>query len=111
MLEVLGQSYIQVAKAKGLRTWTVLWVHALKNCMIPLITVLATNFAYLLGGAAVMEQIFGLPGIGSRMIQGAQQHDYPLLQGVAMFVAAVFVASNLTADFLYSVLDPRIRRE
>jgi len=110
MLEVLGQPYIQVARAKGLHGRTVLWVHALKNCMIPLITVLAVHFAYLLGGAAVMEQIFGLPGLGSRMIQASQQSDYPVIQGMCMFIGLVFILANLTADSLYAVIDPRTRK-
>lgn len=110
MLEVLAQDYIRVARAKGLSSVRVLWVHAIRNSLIPLITVLAVNFAYLLGGAAVMEQIFGLPGMGSMMIRAALERDYPLIQGVSMFVALIFIVSNLTADFLYTVIDPRLRR-
>jgi peptide/nickel transport system permease protein len=109
MLEVLVQDYVRVARAKGLHTRTVLWVHALKNSLIPLITVLAVNFAYLLGGAAIMEQVFGLPGLGSLMIRAALERDYPVIQGISLFVALVFILANLTADFLYSVIDPRIR--
>jgi peptide/nickel transport system permease protein len=109
MLEVLSQDYIRTARAKGLSSRAVLWRHALTNALLPLITIFALNFAYLFGGAAVMEQIFGLPGMGSLIIQAALQRDYPLIQGISLFVAVIFVASSLTADFLYALADPRVR--
>ncbi len=109
MLEVLSQDYIRTARAKGLNSRAVLWRHALSNALLPLITIFALNFAYLFGGAAVMEQIFGLPGMGSLIIQAALQRDYPLIQGISLFVAVIFVLSSLTADFLYALADPRVR--
>ncbi|HEX7101178.1 MAG TPA: ABC transporter permease [Nitrolancea sp.] len=109
LLEVLRRDYIRTATAKGLRTRTVLIRHALKNALLPVITIAAINFGYLLGGAVVVEQIFGIAGIGSLLIQAVFARDFPVIQGIALFTAVTFIVANLLADFLYGVFDPRIR--
>jgi len=109
MLEVLGQDYIRTARAKGLSEWLTLARHALKNAFIPVVTVMGVQLGLLLGGAVVIEQIFGLPGIGWRILNGIYQRDYTLVQGGVLFVAVVFVLINLIVDLLYAYLDPRIR--
>jgi peptide/nickel transport system permease protein len=108
LLETLGSDYIRVAYAKGLPSRLVIWRHALKNSVIPIITIVAINFAYLLGGAVVVEQIFIIPGIGSLLIQAVIQRDFPVIQGITLVVALFFILSNLLADLLYAWADPRI---
>ena len=109
MLEVLGQDYIRTARAKGLGEPLVLGRHASKNAAIPVVTVMGVQVGYLLGGAVVVELIFGLPGIGWMILNGIYQRDYPLVQGGVLFVAVVFVLVNLLVDVTYAYLDPRIR--
>ena len=109
MLEVLGQDYIRTARAKGVREALVLARHASKNAAIPVVTVMGIQVGYLLGGAVVVELIFGLPGIGWMILNGIYQRDYPLVQGGVLFVAVVFVIVNLLVDLAYAYLDPRIR--
>jgi peptide/nickel transport system permease protein len=109
MLEVLGQDYIRTARAKGVGEALVLARHASKNAAIPVITVMGIQVGYLLGGAVVIELIFGLPGIGWMILNGIYQRDYPLVQGGVLFVAVVFVLVNLVVDLTYAGLDPRIR--
>ncbi|HEV2439590.1 MAG TPA: ABC transporter permease [bacterium] len=111
MLEVLGQEYVKVARAKGLRGGTVLLRHALRNALIPIITVLGLQSGFLLGGVVITEQIFGLPGLGWMLLNGVYQRDYPVVQGTVMLFAATFAAVNLAVDLLYTSLDPRIRYE
>ncbi|MGQ0551355.1 MAG: ABC transporter permease [Armatimonadota bacterium] len=109
MLEVLGQDYIRTARSKGLREQVVLARHAFKNAAIPVITVQGIQVGYLLGGAVVIEQIFGMPGIGWMILNGIYQRDYPVVQGGVLFVAVAFVLVNLLVDLVYAYLDPRIR--
>lgn len=109
MLEVLGQDYIRTARSKGLREQAVLARHAFKNAAIPVITVQGIQVGYLLGGAVVIEQIFGMPGIGWTILNGIYQRDYPVVQGGVLFVAVAFVLVNLLVDLVYAYLDPRIR--
>jgi peptide/nickel transport system permease protein len=111
MLEVLGQDYIRTARAKGLAEPRVLARHAFKNAAIPVVTVMGVQVGYLLGGAVVVELIFGLPGIGWMILNGIYQRDYPVVQGGVLFVAVAFVLVNLLVDLLYAGLDPRIRYE
>ena len=111
MLEVLGQDFIRVARAKGLATRTVLLRHALRNALIPIITVLGLQMGFLLGGVVITEQIFGLPGLGWTLLNGVYQRDYPVVQGTVMVFAVTFVLVNLFVDLLYTYLDPRIRYE
>jgi peptide/nickel transport system permease protein len=109
MLEVLGQDYIRTARAKGVGEAGIIARHASKNAAIPVVTVMGVQVGYLLGGAVVVELIFGLPGIGWMILNGIYQRDYPLVQGGVLFVAVVFVLVNLLVDLTYAYLDPRIR--
>ena len=111
MLEVLGQEYVKVARAKGLGNRVVLLRHALRNALIPIITVLGLQMGFLLGGVVITEQIFGLPGLGWTLLNGVYQRDYPVVQGAVMLFAATFVVTNLLVDLAYTYLDPRIRFE
>jgi peptide/nickel transport system permease protein len=111
MLEVLGQDFIRVARAKGLTTRAVLLRHALRNALIPIVTVLGLQTGFLLGGVVITEQIFGLPGLGWTLLNGVYQRDYPVVQGTVMVFAVTFVLVNLLVDLLYTYLDPRIRYE
>jgi peptide/nickel transport system permease protein len=111
MLEVLGQDYIRTARAKGVDETRVVTRHAFTNAAIPVVTVMGLQVGYLLGGAVVVESIFGLPGLGWVILQGIYQRDYPVVQGAVLFVAVVFVLVNLAVDLGYGWLDPRIRYE
>lgn len=108
MLEVLRHDYIRTARAKGLSERIVLYRHALRNAFIPVLTVLGIQLGSLLGGSVIVEQVFGLPGIGWFLVQGVFNRDYPVVQTTALFLAVVFVLLNLFVDVLYAVLDPRI---
>jgi len=109
LLEVLGQEYIRTARGKGLRARVVMLRHALPNAMIPVITVLGFQMGYLLGGTVVIEEIFALPGMGRLVLQAIFQRDYPVVQGVVLVIALLFVVTNLIVDVLYAWIDPRIR--
>jgi peptide/nickel transport system permease protein len=111
MVEVLNQDYIVTARGKGLPERRVHWHHALKNAFIPTLTVLGIDFAYMLGGSVVLEQIFSLPGVGHYMMQAVFWRDYPVIQGVTLVVALVFIVINFATDMAYSYIDPRIRYE
>lgn len=108
MLEVLRQEYVLTARAKGLIERVVLYRHALRNALIPLATVAGMQIGYLLGGAIIIEQIFALPGLGTLVVNGITQRDYPVVQAGVLFIAASFVIVNLVVDILYAYLDPRI---
>lgn len=109
MLEVLSQDYIRTARAKGLRQRTVLVRHALKNALIPIVTVVGLQFGYLLNGSIIIEQVFAWPGIGSLIVNSAMVGDYPVLQGATLLFTLTFVVVNLIVDLLYGFLDPRVR--
>ena len=109
LLEVMRQDYIRTARAKGLRERAVIWSHALKNAMIPVITVAGLQVGYLLGGAVVTEEVFTLPGIGRLVLWAIYQRDYPLVQGTVLFIAVTFALTNLAVDAVYGYLYPRIR--
>jgi peptide/nickel transport system permease protein len=109
MIEVLAQDYIRTAKAKGLKTATVLTVHALKNASVPVVTVIGTGIALLIGGAAVTETVFAIPGLGRLMVDSIARRDYPVIQGLILVFATVYVLLNLAIDLVYTLLDPRIR--
>jgi peptide/nickel transport system permease protein len=111
LLDVLRRDYIRVARAKGLRERLVVWRHALKNALIPVVTVAGIQIGHLLGGAVVTEEVFALPGVGRLLLAAVYQRDYPLVQGVVLFLAVVFMLSNLLVDVLYAYVDPRIRYE
>ena len=109
MLEVLRQDYVRTAWAKGLRERQVIARHALKNAMIPVITILGAQLGALLGGTVITEQVFTVPGTGSALRNAILQRDYPLVQALVLFLALLFVVLNLLIDLLYARLDPRIR--
>ncbi len=109
MLEVMRQDYVRTARAKGLKERGVVFRHALKNAFVPVVTVIGLQLGALLGGTVIIEQIFGLPGIGWLMIQAISQRDYPVVQSTVLFIAAVSITVNLLVDVMYVYLDPRIR--
>ena len=109
MLEILGQDYLRTARAKGLRERTVIWRHALKNALIPVTTIVGLQFGSLLGGAFIIETIFGWPGVGLLSVQAIFNRDFPVIQGTVLLVAVAYLVTNLLVDLLYAWLDPRIR--
>jgi peptide/nickel transport system permease protein len=109
MLEVLREDYVRTARAKGLAERTVVLVHALKNAMVPLVTVMGLTFAILMGGAVITEQVFNIPGLGRLLVQSVLRRDYPVVQGIVLVIAFNYVAINLLVDILYGFFDPRVR--
>ena len=109
MLDVLGSDYITTARAKGLSEWAVIAKHALRNAAIPTVTVISFTFASLVSGAVVTENVFALPGVGSMIVQSVLKRDYPVIQGIMMVVAVLYVVVNFFTDLTYAMLDPRIR--
>lgn len=108
MLEVLRMEYVQTARAKGLSERSVIYRHALKNAMIPVVTVIGLQFGILLGGAVLTETVFAWPGVGRLLVDSILTRDYPVVQGTVLVLASTFVFINLAVDLLYAVLDPRI---
>ncbi len=108
MLEVLSLDYIRTARAKGLREFYVIGKHALKNALIPLVTVAGMQFGLLIGGTVIIETVFAWPGVGRLVVQAIFNRDYPLVQSIVFILALIFVAANLLVDLLYIYLDPRI---
>ncbi|HXA22156.1 MAG TPA: ABC transporter permease [Acetobacteraceae bacterium] len=109
MLEVLSQDYVRTAKAKGVDQRAVLFVHALKNAAVPIVTVIGIGVALLIGGAVVTESVFAIPGLGRLTVDAILRRDYPVIQGVVLLFSFVYVLVNLAVDLLYTVFDPRIR--
>jgi len=109
MLEVLRQDYVRTARAKGVDERLVIYRHALKNAMIPILTVFGLEFGYNLGGAVLTETVFSLPGVGRLIVEGIFARDYPVVQGALLLVATTFVLVNLLTDVAYAFFDPRIR--
>jgi peptide/nickel transport system permease protein len=109
MLDVLNSEYIRTAAAKGLTSRIVVLKHALRNALIPVITVVGLQIGILLGGTVVVEEVFTLPGVGRLVLWSIYQRDYPLTQSTILFIAVLFMTINLAVDLLYSYLDPRIR--
>ncbi|MDI6725647.1 MAG: ABC transporter permease [Smithellaceae bacterium] len=109
MLEVIRLDYIRTARAKGLTEKLVIWRHALKNALIPVVTVIGLQTGTLLGGAVLTEIVFAWPGIGRLLVEAILSRDYPVVQGLVLLVAVIFIFINLIVDLLYSYLDPRIR--
>jgi peptide/nickel transport system permease protein len=109
MLEQLSQDYLRTARAKGLRPFQVINRHALRNALIPIVTLLGLRLGHLLAGTVVTETIFSWPGLGSLILDAVLFRDYPLIRGGVLFIAVVFVAVNLIVDVLYGLIDPRIR--
>jgi peptide/nickel transport system permease protein len=111
LLEVLGRHYIRTARAKGLVETAVVLHHALRNALIPVVTVVGLQFGTLLGGTVIIEQIFSLPGIGRYALEGINLRDYPVVQGAVLAIALSFTLVNLVVDLCYGFIDPRIRYE
>jgi peptide/nickel transport system permease protein len=109
MLEVLRQEYVRTARAKGLNEWSVVFRHALRNAVIPVVTLLGLQMGVLIGGAVVLERVFNLPGMGRYLLESLNSRDYPVVQAVVLIFAALIIFSNLFVDLLYAWLDPRIR--
>ena len=109
MLDVLGSDYIRTARAKGLSPVRVVFKHALRNAIIPVVALAAVELGFMLGGSVVIESIFVYNGIGKRLIDAINQRDYPVMQGVFIVITISVIFANLMADLLYSRLDPRIR--
>ena len=109
MLEALSEDYIRTARAKGLSEGAVIRTHALKNALIPVVTVLGLQLGTLIGGAVITEYVFALPGVGRLVVDAVFARDYPLVQGVVLLIAVGFILSNLMVDLLYGWIDPRIR--
>jgi peptide/nickel transport system permease protein len=111
MLEVLREDYVRTAQAKGLPRRIVVNRHALRNALLPIVTVIGTEFAFLIGGLVVTETVFNLPGVARYLVEAITWRDYPIVQNLVMFIAIVVVCSNLAVDLLYARLDPRVRFE
>ena len=109
MLEVLTQDYIRTARAKGLGQGDILFVHALKNAAVPIVTVIGIGIALLIGGAVVTESVFAIPGLGRLTVDAILRRDYPVIQGIVLLFSFVYVLVNLTIDVAYTLIDPRIR--
>lgn len=108
VLEILDQEYVRTALAKGLNSKKVVMKHVLKNAMVPIVTVVGMTFSVLLGGAIAIEMVFNLPGIGRLLMNAVLRRDYPLIQGIVLFIAAAYIVINLIVDILYVYIDPRI---
>ncbi|KRE09695.1 peptide ABC transporter [Bosea sp. Root381] len=110
MLDVLGEDFIRTARAKGLAGRVVIVRHALKNALMPILTAIGITFAVLMGGAIAIEMVFNIPGVGRLLINAVSRRDYPVIQGIVLFMALTFVVVNLIVDVLYSLIDPRVSR-
>ena len=108
MLDVLNLDYVRTARAKGVPRGQVLRKHALRNALIPVVTVVGFEVGVLIGGAAIVEIIFGLPGVGYTLLNAISNRDYPVIQTATLIIAVVFVAANMVVDIIYGFLDPRI---
>lgn len=108
MMDVLGQDYIRTARAKGQHERNVIYRHALRNALLPIVTIIGLQFGTLMGGAVITETVFAYPGIGRLLIEAIGFRDYPVIQGAVLIIAIGFVLTNLLVDVLYAYLDPRI---
>ena len=111
MLDILGEDYVRTARAKGLAEGTVMVKHVLRNALVPIVTVLGLTLALMIGGTVVTETVFNLPGVGNLVVRAVLRRDYPVIQGKLLVIAAIYVFINLAIDFLYTLVDPRIRLE
>ncbi|HEX2687641.1 MAG TPA: ABC transporter permease [Kofleriaceae bacterium] len=109
MVEVLGEDYVRTARAKGVPEGRVVFVHALRNALLPVITVAGLQFGSLLSGAIIIENVFSRPGLGSTLVDAIKERNYPVVQGVVLVIAAIYVAVNVVVDLSYGLADPRIR--
>lgn len=111
LLEVLHEDYIRTARAKGVSGWRVTWVHALRNALLPVVTVLGLQLGTLLGGAVITEVVFDWPGLGQLLVEAIQRRDYPVVQGVILVITVAYVVVNALTDLAYAWLDPRVKVE
>jgi peptide/nickel transport system permease protein len=111
MLEVMRQDYIRTARAKGASDRAVNYQHALRNAVLPVVTVIGIEAAFLIGGLIVTETVFNIPGVARFLVEAIQWRDYPIVQNLVMFIAVVVVVVNFLVDMMYAVLDPRIKYE
>jgi peptide/nickel transport system permease protein len=109
MVEAMQKEFITTATAKGLPERTIIFKHALRNALIPVVTISGLEFGALMGGVVITETVFGLPGIGSLLVQGILERDYPVVQGATLFVTVAFVLANTAVDLLYTLIDPRVK--
>lgn len=109
VLEVMNQGYVKTARSKGVGEWKIVYKHILRNALIPIVTVIGGTFGTLLAGAAVVETIFNIPGLGQLLVNSVSRRDYAVIQGVVLFIAFIYILVNLLVDLLYAVVDPRIR--
>jgi peptide/nickel transport system permease protein len=109
LLDVVGEEYITLARAKGLREKMVLWRHAVRNALLPTVTLVALNFGFVLAGAITVETVYSYPGLGKLTYDAIQSKDFPLLQGMFLFFSLAVILANFFADLLYVYLDPRVR--
>jgi peptide/nickel transport system permease protein len=109
LLEVLGEEYVTTARAKGIGEQKVLWHHAVRNALLPTVTLVALSFGFVIGGAVTVELVFSYPGLGLLTFEALDTQDYALLQGMFLFFSLAVIIANLGADLLYSYLDPRVR--
>jgi peptide/nickel transport system permease protein len=109
MLEVLSADYVRTAKAKGVRPWTVVTRHALRNALVPIVTVVGLAAAFMIGSTTVTETVFGLPGVGNLVVSAVLRRDYPVIQGALVVISGLYVLLNFLIDVLYLVFDPRVR--
>jgi ABC-type dipeptide/oligopeptide/nickel transport system permease component len=110
MVEVLGEDFLRTARAKGLGEWKVIAKHGLRNALLPVITVAGLQFGALLGGAIITEKVFARPGLGTLLLEGVSERNYPLVQGTVLVIAVAYVTVNLAVDLAYGLADPRVRR-
>jgi peptide/nickel transport system permease protein len=109
LIDVLAEDYILTAKAKGLNHFQILKDHALRNAMLPMVTIIALNLGFTVAGAVQIESVFSWPGLGGAIYEAVERRDYPMLQGAFLLLALSVIAANLAADLLYSYLDPRVQ--
>jgi peptide/nickel transport system permease protein len=109
MLDVLNEDYVRTARAKGLGEGPVVLKHALRNALVPIVTVLGLTVALMIGGAVVTETVFGLPGVGNLVVNAVLRRDYPVIQGALLVIAVIYVVINFAVDLLYTLVDPRVK--
>jgi peptide/nickel transport system permease protein len=109
MLEVLAQDYIRTARAKGLRERSVIWRHAFRNSVLPVVTIMGLQIGRIIGGAVVVENIFAISGVGRLLVQSILNRDFPVVQAIVLIISVAVLLSNLLTDLLYAYIDPRIR--
>jgi ABC-type dipeptide/oligopeptide/nickel transport system permease component len=109
MLETLGEDYVLTARAKGLSNWAIVWRHALRNALLPIVTLVALSLGYIIAGTITIEYVFSYPGVGLAVVEAIDQRDYPILQGAFLLLTLSVIVFNLVADLLYFRLDPRVQ--